>query len=407
MSEGPQNPPSAFKALSRSREAARRAQEAAVAAESASGSPQASTARGSVVETGRVSGLDASGTAGAARSADAGGSPAPSGSPRKGSRFKAPRLEVVDATPHSAPEVCPHCTGKGYILFSAEAFARARLCECQKFCAKCRGQGYTLVQNETGYLYHMPCECRGIHQRLERFNQALIPSHFTHKDLNSFETLNGNELLLNRVVGFAGAYPEDRRGLLVVGDSGVGKTHLLVGVLKVLTLEKGLNCLFKDFFLLLSEVRQAWDTGSYVSEIIRPLIEVEVLVVDELGKGRTNSDWETALLDEIICKRYNELKTTLFTTNFLIPTKEEEEKAQKQEEDRAREGGHSQTSSGSSSRYTRGGQPVRLNVTDGRMRETLEQRVGERIFSRLKHMCEILRVRGLDYRRTHAAALDR
>lgn len=301
--------------------------------------------------------------------------------------FKAPEASAGMARPTG----CMQCQERRYVLYSAGEFVRAKLCDCRPVCSQCQGRGYTLKFSDNGYAYHSPCDCRDVERRIELFNRALIPSHYTHKDLTSFEDTPDNRHALTHVRAYAQGYPAEKSGLLLVGDSGTGKTHLLVGLLKILTLEKGIECLFKDFFLLLSEVRQSWDSGRYESDLIRPLTDVDVLVVDELGKGRSHSDWEQALLDEIICKRYNQMKTTLLTTNFPLELRDDPRSA----------------TSGTPAKIDRMSQARVANLTDGRTREILEQRVGERIFSRLKQMCTILRVPGADYRRTHAAGTNR
>ena len=90
-----------------------------------------------------------------------------------------------------------------------------------------------------------------------------------------------------------------------------------------------------------------------------PLVETEVLVIDELGKGRSN-EWELNILDQLISKRYNASKKTVITTNYV------------------------------SSDIARG---------IGEEKEILEERVGERIASRLYEMCEFMHLEGKDYRK--------
>ena len=126
-----------------------------------------------------------------------------------------------------------------------------------------------------------------------------------------------------------------------------------------LTLKKGIKCLFKDFFLLLSELRQAYSEGRSENEVLAPLVETEVLLIDELGKGKSN-EWELGILDQLISKRYNSSRKTLITTNYV-----------------ARD-------------YLK---------RNSLINEILENRVGERIASRLHEMCEFCLIEGDDYRK--------
>ena len=98
--------------------------------------------------------------------------------------------------------------------------------------------------------------------------------------------------------------------------------------------------------------------------MINPLIDTEVLVIDELGKGRAN-EWELGVLDQLISKRYNSTKDTIITTNYI--TKD-------------------------------------INLKYNRdSKEILEFRVGDRIASRLFDMCEFFYLEGKDFRRMAAA----
>lgn len=318
--------------------------------------------------------------------------PGPAASPRARAPFRP--LSKPPNPPAPEPRLvasrsigtCSKCDGKGYVLTADGAYAKAHLCACQDTCRECSGRGFLLESGENGYLFHKRCPCQDQRRRIERFNRALIPSHFAFRDLNNFESSDQTGHIIEYIRTFARGYPADTNGLLLVGPPGVGKTHLVVGVLKFLTLEKGVDCLFKDFFLLLSEVKTAYETGRFETEVLRPLTEVEVLVVDELGKGRSNSDWEHGLLDEIVCKRYNQMKTTLLTTNFPL------------EPSRERTAETNRLIYGSSSF-----RPGQGNLTSGTLLPTLEERIGERIFSRLKQMSTLLRVEASDYRRTSSA----
>ncbi|HZA49191.1 MAG TPA: DNA replication protein, partial [Myxococcaceae bacterium] len=104
-------------------------------------------------------------------------------------------------------------------------------------------------------------------------------------------------------------------------------------------------------------------------EIIGPLTEVDVLAIDELGKGR-GSQFEMETMDELIARRYNAGKTTLFATNYgLLPE-------HKNTGSRGAPAGYRNTAA-----EAKGA---------GREPELLRERVGERIYSRLCEMCDFI-----------------
>ena len=133
---------------------------------------------------------------------------------------------------------------------------------------------------------------------------------------------------------------------------------------------------FRDFFHLLGDLRSGYGLGTPESELIQPLVEVEVLVVDELGKGR-NTPWEQNILDVLISQRYNNRKTTIFTTNYT-----DKKNTTLAERVRAKD--------------------AVPGEGDQEVRDTLRERVGPRIYSRLKEMCHFVEMTGADRRETGA-----
>ncbi|MCZ6468437.1 MAG: ATP-binding protein [Thermodesulfobacteriota bacterium] len=265
---------------------------------------------------------------------------------------------------------CDTCHWSGFVITDSASYARAELCSCIEECPHCEGSGNILSENENGYSYVAPCHsCGVIRRNVKLYNIAGIPAKYSHVlQVDAGLELKRMNSSLQRALKYAKdefvkKYPT-KDGFLLMGPSGLGKTHLAVGTISELTLKHGVKCLFKDFFYLLSDLKQAYSEGTPENDVILPLIEADVLVIDELGKGRSN-EWELNILDQLISKRYNASKKTLITTNFVTY-------------DLAKEIGDNH--------------------------EILEVRVGERIASRLHEMCEFLYLQGRDYRKERKKA---
>jgi DNA replication protein DnaC len=151
--------------------------------------------------------------------------------------------------------------------------------------------------------------------------QAHIPERYENCAFENFDIRRDNQSLrwakLN-AENFVKEYPTDF-GLLFVGTTGVGKTHLAVAVLRELILRKGVECLFYDFHDLLKAIRDSYNPVSQNSElsILQPVLEVEVLLLDELASWNP-SDWVKETLQHIINSRYNHKKVTLITTTLPL-----------------------------------------------------------------------------------------
>jgi DNA replication protein DnaC len=210
---------------------------------------------------------------------------------------------------------------------------------------------------------------------------ARIPKRYEHCELSNFE-FEGPHAHLARARMQACRFVEeyglenDSAGLLIIGSIGVGKTHLAVGIIKELILTKGSACLFYDYRELLKQIQNSYNESVKATEldVLRPVFDTEVLVLDELGAVKpTEWVWDTVSL--ILNTRYNDNRTTIITTNYP--------------DESAREA-NGTSDFARAQRATRG--------------ETLGDRIGERMRSRLHEMCRIVKMEGADFRQTYKSA---
>jgi len=258
---------------------------------------------------------------------------------------------------------CNLCNGVGIRVQSQGDFALAACCDCKDPCTVCQGSGYFFETDEFGYRLATPCACRDLAKRARMFTDANIPARYESAQFGRILTDKGASDIVTakrQAWRFAREYEPGAPGILLYGTVGTGKTYLTAAILRYLILSRGVRARFIEFMHLLSDLRATFGDRGQAEVVMRPLVEVPLLVIDELGKGR-GSDWELNVLDELISKRYNARRTTVFTTNYGI---------------------ESQIQNGESSET-----------------ETLLDRVGVRIHSRLMEMCDPVRLSGQDLRR--------
>ncbi len=254
-----------------------------------------------------------------------------------------------------------------------------------EICSLCEGSGLRIVEQD-GRQVARPCECRVARRAGRMLEQAQVPRRYENCTLENFDTdfagadktLAAARMMARR---FVEGYPveTDGRGLLLVGPAGVGKTHLAVGILRELVQERGVHGLFRDYRELLKEVQNSYNqtVAATELEVLRPVFEAEVLVLDELGASKP-SDWVWDTVAHILNSRYNDRRTTIITTNYpnaealgATPGRRTGKKSGEQED---------------AERAMRG--------------ETLGDRIGERMRSRLQEMCVEVEVHGMDFRQS-------
>src|SRR5205814_10332760 len=167
------------------------------------------------------------------------------------------------------------------------------------------------------------CDCLKNGRFEKLIETARIPKRYEHCELEIFESVKGVTTQKTALAKIAAEklveeYPTSPPfGLLFMGPQGIGKTHLAVGIIKKLIREKNVPCLFRTFPELLKEIQNSYNPVSQASEIslLGPVLETEVLVLDELG-AQNPSSWVRDEVAYDLYYRYNENKVTILTTNY-------------------------------------------------------------------------------------------
>ena len=187
-------------------------------------------------------------------------------------------------------------------------------------CPRCAGSGWVPAPGDD--LRVEPCGCQGDLRRQQRLAAAHIPKRYAHCTLDTFR--DSSTVLRNakkKVQEFVDLWPDtpDGKGLLLMGGCGAGKTHLAVAALiEVVNSGKPGRVLFTNFQELIQEIQASFDSDQAPgkAEIMRPLLEADLLVLDELGSQKP-TQFVQDILYYVINTRYNEELTTIFTTNYL------------------------------------------------------------------------------------------
>src|SRR5882762_4755948 len=280
---------------------------------------------------------------------------------------------------------CPHCGGTGWKTVE-------RIAEDEKP-KRVSWEKPVADTGEKRRVWAVPCDCTGSDRAARTMARARIPRRYEHCDFDNFYTglyqanresadwepeaaawnqsLEQSKLVAE---GFARDFPVGiETGLLLMGTCGAGKTHLAVAALRQIVL-RGHTGLFYDYRELLKEIQGSYNPESQSTElgVLEPVLTADVLLLDDLGASKP-SPWALETVGHILNTRYNERRITLLTTNYL---------------------------DGAGTASTPAGPRLPSGQAVAAAREdSLSDRLGMRIRSRLYEMCRTIELFAPDYRR--------
>ncbi len=286
---------------------------------------------------------------------------------------------------------CPLCGGMGWKIVEGEVSVPASQHPVPAAAAKRAeddGVKAFVLDPKPGFSQGAPriavrCDCGAEDRDSRTLERTRLPQRYLHCDFESFDTdlqydhdaqkevANWNRSLAQAklvVEGFARDFPVGvEHGLLLMGSCGIGKTHLAVAALRQIVL-RGHTGLFYDYRELLKEIQASYSPVNQATEmgVLEPVLTTDVLLLDDLGASKP-SPWALETVGHILNTRYNEKRITIITTNFL-------------------DGDPAAAPQSSSSRPSA-------------IEDSLTDRIGKRIRSRLYEMCRTIEMAAPDYRK--------
>ena len=231
------------------------------------------------------------------------------------------------------------------------------------------------------------CECIKAAAEAKRLEAAGIPGRYQARTIESYDGRANRMAASSLVIAkqFAANYPtQPELGLLFTGTVGTGKTHLAVGILLHCREHYGAVVRFVELRELFARMKATFSDGAGDSaqKIMRDLLECDVLAIDEVGAAR-DTEWQRETTEQLINGRYNAGKATPCTSN--LPNRAPGWTAPRPQP-------------------VGGGFRAEAMAMSVMRPDTLGDRLGAPMWSRLQEMCKEVEMVGEDQRTTRRKA---
>lgn len=200
-----------------------------------------------------------------------------------------------------------------------------KVMEAYEKCIQCQGKCESPMQPyislEDGFMvgYTLCPKVKRLNnqKRTDRLlKSSRLPSLFRTKTFETFAQTPTNKAayeIAQRV-----AENTEGKGIILAGTPGTGKTHLATAILNV-RIQNGQEAIFCTVPELLSDIRRTFGSNNDTSELMELVKNAELLILDDLGVEKA-TDWVLEELFIIINSRLNNEKQTIFTTNYTNPS---------------------------------------------------------------------------------------
>lgn len=191
-------------------------------------------------------------------------------------------------------------------------------------CSKCKDQGFIFTIKD-GYEMARKCECEIKKETLQKIDNSGLSDLFKIKTFGSYKT---NENYQKSIKGQAMQYTKDfldgdRHSLAILGQSGVGKTHIMTAVAGQL-IKRNIEVKYYIADEIIQKLNSLkYDEEGYNKEFSK-IANAQVLFIDDLFKSSIKEFYQVESINQddlrvifqIINYRYNKNKPILLNSEI-------------------------------------------------------------------------------------------
>lgn len=188
-------------------------------------------------------------------------------------------------------------------------------------CDVCRDTGYLIKQEEGSQPIMQRCKCQEIEIAKRQWKSAGLNPDKSKQTFANFETWNNSSKLAKQTAitylkNYTDIKDTRKNSIMLCGQVGSGKTHLSIA-LALNFIQKGIRVVYMPYRDVITEIKQNMLDEEFYKKQISKFQTVEVLLIDDLFKGKvTESDIN--IMFEIINHRYLNYLPIIVSTEFTM-----------------------------------------------------------------------------------------
>lgn len=192
----------------------------------------------------------------------------------------------------------------------------------KNYCDICDDVGFILVEDNEGQPRYRPCKCRDMAKVRKIWEQSGISINDIDKTFKNFESWNREVTeMKNKATSYYMQFNNIRgercNSILLCGNPGCGKTHLALAVANNLLKNKQIPVVYMPYRDVITKLKQNMIDEEYYKKTLSKCQNAEVLLIDDLFKGKVN-DTDINIMFELINHRYLNRLPMIISTEFTM-----------------------------------------------------------------------------------------
>lgn len=151
--------------------------------------------------------------------------------------------------------------------------------------------------------------------------RAAIPPRFARRNFENYQTesqaqAKALEICKRYAEGFSGLPISEGSCLMLIGNTGTGKTHLGAAIANNV-IAQGYRAVFTLASSMIDDIRNTWGGRGIESDAVKKFVNPDLLIIDDVGSS-ADTDSVRDLFFKVINARYEQVKPTIITSNLTI-----------------------------------------------------------------------------------------